>query len=69
MDCGQHQERLEGGVRGVRANFLNPGDYPGQQPWAFTGTVKRVAVDVSGEVNIHLEVEAHTMLMRELRVQ
>ena len=41
------------------------GDYPGEYPWPFTGTVKRVVVDVSGEVNINHEVEAHTMLMRE----
>jgi len=61
MDCGQHQARLERSVRGVRANFL----YPGQQLWAFIGRVKRVAMDVSGEVNIHLEDEAHTMLVRE----
>lgn len=30
-----------------------------------TGTVKRVVVDVSGEVSIHHEREAHAMLMRE----
>jgi len=40
-------------------------DFPGQRPWAFTGTVKRVVVDVSGELNINHEVEAHAMLMRE----
>ena len=41
------------------------GDYPGEYPWAFTGTVKRVVVDVSGEVSIHHEREAHAMLMRD----
>ncbi len=41
------------------------GDYPGEYPWPFTGTVKRVVVDVSGELNINHEVEAHAMLMRE----
>jgi hypothetical protein len=41
------------------------GDYPGVYPWAFTGTVKRVVVDVSGELKINHEVEAHAMLMRE----
>ncbi len=41
------------------------GDYPGEYPWPFTGTVKRVVVDVSGDLNIDQEVEAQTMLMRE----
>ncbi len=41
------------------------GDYPGEYPWTFTGKVKRVVVDVSGEVSIHHEREAHAMLMRE----
>jgi arylsulfatase A-like enzyme len=41
-------------------------DYPGDQPWRFEGgTVKRVAVDVSGEPYIDLEREAAAMLMRE----
>jgi hypothetical protein len=34
-------------------------DYPGEMPWRFTGgTIKRVAVDVSGEPYIDLEREA-----------
>lgn len=41
-------------------------DYPGEPPWAFTGgTLKRVAVDVSGQPFVDLEREAQTMLMRE----
>jgi len=41
-------------------------DYPGEAPWAFTGgTLKRVAVDVSGQPFVDLEREAQTMLMRE----
>ena len=41
-------------------------DYPGERPFAFTGgTIKRVAVDVSGEPYIDLEREAQGMLMRE----
>jgi arylsulfatase len=41
-------------------------DYPGEAPWAFTGgTIKRVAVDVSGEPFIDLEREAQAMMMRE----
>jgi len=41
------------------------GDYPGVYPWPFTGTVKRVVVDVSEQGSINLEVEAQMMLMRE----
>jgi hypothetical protein len=41
-------------------------DYPGAQPWHFTGgTIRRVAVDVSGEPYLDLEREAQAMLMRE----
>jgi arylsulfatase A-like enzyme len=41
-------------------------DYPGAEPWRFTGgTIRRVAVDVSGEEYIDLEREAAAMLMRE----
>jgi arylsulfatase len=41
-------------------------DYPGVQPWAFTGgTIRRVAVDVSGAEYLDLEREAQAMLMRE----
>src|SRR6185503_15498791 len=33
-------------------------DYPGESPWAFTGgTLKRVAVDVSGQPYVDLERE------------
>jgi arylsulfatase A-like enzyme len=42
------------------------GDYPGPHPHAFTGgTIRRVAVDVSGEPYVDLEREAQAMLMRE----
>jgi arylsulfatase A-like enzyme len=41
-------------------------DYPGQEPFRFTGgTLKRVAVDVSGEPYVDMEREAEAMLMRE----
>ena len=41
-------------------------DYPGDYPHAFTGgTIKRVAVDVSGDPYIDLEREAAAMLARE----
>jgi arylsulfatase A-like enzyme len=41
-------------------------DYPGTPPWPFTGgTIRRVAVDVSGEPYVELEREAVAMLARE----
>ena len=41
-------------------------DYPGVHPYAFTGgTIKRVAVDVSGDPYVDLEREAQAMLARE----
>jgi hypothetical protein len=41
-------------------------DYPGTAPWAFTGgTIKRVAVDVSGEPYVDLEREAVAMMARD----
>jgi arylsulfatase A-like enzyme len=41
-------------------------DYPGESPHRFTGgTIKRVAVDVSGEPYMDLEREAAAMLTRE----
>jgi arylsulfatase len=41
-------------------------DYPGDHPHAFTGgTIKRVAVDVSGDPYVDLEREAQAMLTRE----
>ncbi len=41
------------------------GDYPGGYPWAFSGTVKWVVVDVSGELKIDREVEARAKVMRD----
>ena len=41
-------------------------DYPGTSPHRFTGgTIKRVAVDVSGEPYLDLERQAQAMLARE----
>ena len=41
-------------------------DYPGEYPHVFTGgTIKRVAVDVSGNPYVDLEREAQAMLARE----
>jgi hypothetical protein len=41
-------------------------DYPGVSPYRFTGgTIKRVAIDVSGEPFVDLERETAAMLARE----
>jgi Sulfatase len=40
-------------------------DFPGRRPWAFTGTVRTVAVDVSGEPYVDLERAAAAMIARE----
>jgi len=41
-------------------------DYPGDHPYAFTGgTIKRAAVDVSGDRYVDLEREAQVMIARE----
>ncbi|MFI5271512.1 MAG: arylsulfatase [Ktedonobacterales bacterium] len=41
-------------------------DFPGERPWRFTGgTIKQVAVDVSGEPYVDIEREAAAMLARE----
>ena len=41
-------------------------NYPGSSPWTFAGgTIRRVAVDVSGEPYVDLEREAVAMMMRE----
>ena len=41
-------------------------DYPGEFPHTFTGgTIKRVAVDVSGDPYVDMEREAQAMLARE----
>ncbi|QSZ66402.1 arylsulfatase [Methanofollis aquaemaris] len=40
-------------------------DYPGERPWQFTGTVRKVLVDVSGEPYVHLETEGEAMMSRE----
>ena len=41
-------------------------DFPGQRPWTFTGgTLRTVAVDVSGEAYVDLERAAAAMIARE----
>jgi hypothetical protein len=42
------------------------GDYPGERPYRFTGgTIKRVAIDVSGRPCVDMEREAQAMPARE----
>ena len=55
----------EGLTIGRGSGELVTGDWTFAWPWTFTGTVKRVVVDVSGEVSIHHEREAQAMLMSE----
>src|SRR6266851_1351209 len=71
---GEGKIRTQPGKFSIAGEGLNVGrdggepvtpDYPGEYPWPFTGTVKQVVVDVSGELKINHEVEAHAMLMRE----
>ena len=41
-------------------------DYPGETPFRFTGgTIKRLAVDVSGKPYLDLKRQAEAMLSRE----
>ena len=63
----QVHDRRRGTVhRAATAAPGSPTDYPGELPWRFTGgTIRRVAVDVSGEPYVDLEREAAAMLMRE----
>ncbi|MEU6643967.1 arylsulfatase [Saccharomonospora sp. NPDC046836] len=72
---GEGRIRTQPGKFSIAGEGLNIGcdhgdpvtdDYPGTTPWAFTGgTLKRVAVDVSGEPYVDLEREAAAMLSRE----
>ena len=66
--------KTQPGTFGVSGSALTVGrsttaitdDYPGERPWLFTGgTIKFVAVDVSGEPYVDLERQAEAMLMRE----
>jgi arylsulfatase A-like enzyme len=71
---GEDRIKTQPGTFGLTGSGLTVGrsttaitdDYPGQRPWRFTGgTLKFVAVDVSGEPYVDLEREAEAMLMRE----
>ncbi len=71
---GEERIKTQPGTFGLTGSGLTVGrsttaitdDYPGVRPWRFTGgTLKFVAVDVSGEPYVDLEREAEAMLMRE----
>ncbi len=71
---GEERIKTQPGTFGLTGSGLTVGrsttaitdDYPGARPWRFTGgTLKFVAVDVSGEPYVDLEREAQAMLMRE----
>jgi len=74
QEVGRERIRTQPGTFGLTGSGLSVGrsttaitdDYPGVRPWRFTGgTLKFVAVDVSGEPYVDLEREAEAMLMRE----
>jgi len=71
---GEERIKTQPGMFGISGTGLTIGrsitaitdEYPGERPWRFSGgTVKFVAVDVSGEPYRDLEREAQAMLMRE----
>ena len=72
---GEGKIRTQPGKFSIAGEGLNVGrdsgepvteDYPGSPPWAFTGgTLRRLAIDVSGQPYIDLEREAAAMVARE----
>jgi arylsulfatase A-like enzyme len=71
---GEGRIKSQPGMFGISGTDLTVGrsttaitdDYPGERPWGFTGgTIKTVAVDVSGEAYIDLERAAAAMIARE----
>ena len=74
-EVGRGRIKTQPGKFSIAGEGLNVGkdgaepvtdDYPGEHPHSFTGgTIKRVAVDVSGDPYIDLEREAQAMLTRE----
>ena len=71
---GVHRIKTQPSQFGISGTGLTVGrsvtaitdDYPGERPWRFTGgTIRFVAVDVSGEPYVDLEREAAAMMMRE----
>jgi arylsulfatase A-like enzyme len=71
---GEDRIKSQPGMFGISGTDLTVGrgttkitdDYPGDRPWSFTGgTIKTVAVDVSGEAYVDLERAAAAMIARE----
>ena len=57
---------LGSGVTAGRSARAVSSDFPGERPWRFTGgTIRFVAVDVSGEPYVDIERQAEAMLMQE----
>jgi arylsulfatase A-like enzyme len=72
-NVGEAQIKTQPGAFGISGTDLTVGrsitqitdDYPGARPWAFTGgTIRAVAVDVSGEPYVDLERAAAAMIAR-----
>jgi hypothetical protein len=78
-EVGRGRIKTQPGKFSIAAEGLNIGKdsgepvtgyYPGQAPWAFTGgTIRRAAVDVSGEPFTDLAAEAHGVPARLKRPQ
>jgi arylsulfatase len=71
---GEARIKTQPGAFGLAGTYLTIGraisnivdDYPGERPWPFTGgTIRTVAVDVSGDPYIDLERSAAAMIARE----
>jgi len=72
---GQGRIRTQPGKFSIAGEGLNVGrdggepvtdDYPGLAPWAFTGgTIRRAAVDVTGQPFVDLAAEARMAFMRD----
>ncbi len=57
---------IAGGLTVGRSERAVSDDYPGERPWSFTGgTIRMLAVDVSGEPYVDMERQAEAMLMQE----
>jgi arylsulfatase A-like enzyme len=75
VEAGSGRIKTQPGKFSIAGEGLNIGkdgaepvtdDYPGQAPWAFVGgTIKRAAVDVSGEPFVDLATEARLAFARD----
>ncbi|HSZ40680.1 MAG TPA: arylsulfatase [Trebonia sp.] len=74
-EAGRGRIRTQPGKFSIAGEGLNigkdsgepvTGDYPGQAPWPFTGgSIKRAAIDVSGEAFVDLANEVRLAFMRD----